>query len=86
MDGLIGAQTSDWLLSEAFVYLYIEHEVDYTFHFFLHTFTPVYSSVAFLHARSDRPESVFCWFFLFEKLTVVSSHAFPLFTCRVSTL
>lgn len=31
----------------------------YTFHFFLHTFTPVYSSVAFLHARSDRPESVF---------------------------
>lgn len=56
----------------------------------LHNFTLVYLSVylALLHACSNntRPVSALTLFFLFLKLTVVSSNAFHLFTCRVSTL
>lgn len=54
----------------------------------LHTFTLVYLSVvsAFLHACSSNTRPVSALSFLLLKLTVVSSNAFHLFTCRVSTL
>lgn len=76
-------------------YLYIAHKLESLYRFLfvvvkmLHNFTLVYLSVylAFLHAcyNNTRPVSALTPFFLFLKLTVVSSNAFHLFTCRVST-
>lgn len=78
---------------EESVYLYIAHKVESLYRFILvvtvemlHTFTLVYLGVvqAFLHACSNNTRPVSALSFL--KLTVVSSNAFHLFTCRVSTL